>query len=192
VNNCAESMRVMHPLFHAGERGSTPTSALQLRVDPIPFRVARSLNKEWHSRLPMFRTPNNGACCDCFAAEFNGIIYAVAIWSAPVARLLNGRNWFELRRMAVCPEAPKNTASRFLSVMTRLIHRSRSDVVRLISYQDTEVHTGGIYKACGWNAVDCSDSATNWDVRSSRVRSPAQSNAPKVRWEKIIKEASGA
>jgi hypothetical protein len=34
--------------------------------------------------------------------------------------------------------------------MARFVRRDRPGVVRLISYHDTEGHTGGIYRAAGW------------------------------------------
>src|ERR1043165_8748903 len=128
--NGAESIRLMAPLIQAGEGGSTPTSALcsakQLRVEAIPFDQAKDLNRMWHSRLPRLGT---GAVENqpflCFGAEHAGVIYAVAIWSNPVARNLPQREWLELRRLADAPDAPRNTASRLLRVMALLIRRMR-------------------------------------------------------------------
>lgn len=179
---CADSIRVVHPLFQAEGGGSIPTSALQLQVVKIEFKVAKSLNRLWHSRLPFFREPNMGWLC--FGAEFEGIIYAVSIWSHPVARLLPQVEWFELRRLAIAPDAPRNTASRMLAVMARLIRKAKPEVTRLISYQDTQAHTGAIYKAAGWQVGATSD-GDGWD-RPNRSRPAAQSLAPKVRWEKVL------
>ncbi len=181
----AESIRVMCPLFHAGEGGSTPTSALQLRVEPIDMNHAAELNREWHSRLPLFTQAIPGLCGPCFAAEFEGVIYAVAIWSPPISPALPPRTCLELRRMAVAANAPRNTASRFLAIMTRIIRRTRHGVTLLVSYQDTDVHTGGIYRACGWQAVDTRKSNTIWEW-SKRPRNAAQTTSPKVRWEKQL------
>lgn len=181
----AESIRVMYPLFQAGEGGSTPTSALQLLIERIPFERARELNRLWHSRLPRMGTgfvQNQPFLC--YAATFEGFIYAAAIWSNPVARNLPQREWLELRRLAIAPDAPRNTASRMLAVMARLIRRERPEVRRLISYQDTEVHTGGIYRAAGWAATNCSNGG-EWN-QPGRSRPKAQSSTPKQRWEKVL------
>jgi hypothetical protein len=186
VQRSAESIRVMRPLFQAGEGGSIPTSALELFVEPMDFEQARSLNRMWHSRLPRF-----GIGCvksmpfDCYAATFAGVIYAVAIWSNPVARELPQQAWLELRRQAVAPDAPRNTPSRMLAVMARLIRRQQLNIERLISYQDTESHTGGIYRAAGWTAVDVSKTKNEWDC-PARSRPKSQSDAPKIRWEKRL------
>lgn len=185
----AESIRVMHPLFHEGEGGSIPTSALQLRFWEVDLETARNLNRLWHSRLP--RTHKGNLCrtsfLACFAAEFDGIYFAAAIWTNPIAgnRLKDGERLVELRRLAIAQDAPKNTATRMLGWMTREIKRKRPDVLRLISYQDTEVHTGTIYKAAGWERVDTSDSLTEWNV-GTRNRPTAQSAAPKIRWEREL------
>jgi hypothetical protein len=180
-----EALRVMHPLFHAGEGGATPTSALSLTLEEIDFPRARALNRLWHSRLPRFGTGfvSNQPFL-CFAATADGIIYGVAIWSNPVARNLPQQEWLELRRLAIAPDAPRNTASRMLRIMRALIRKSRPEVTRLVSYQDTAVHTGGIYRAAGWTATRLTD-GDEWN-RPGRSRPKAQTDAPKRRWERLI------
>jgi hypothetical protein len=149
---------------------------------------AVDLNRAWHSRLPRFGT----GCIKrqpylCYGAEFAGRWYAVAIWSNPVARLLPQWEWLELRRLAVGPDAPRNTASRMLGVMARLIRKARPAVVRLISYQDVDAHTGAIYRAAGWtSAILSKPSQTKWDASHKRPRPASQSTAAKIRWEKIL------
>ncbi len=182
----AESIRVMHPLFHAGEGGPTPTSALQLRLERIDFAHAKQLSRLWHSRLPRFGTGFiKNQPFPCWAAEFEGLIYAVAIWSNPAARLLPQTTWLELRRLAVAHDAPRNTPSRMLAVMTLLIRRGWPNVTTLVSYQDTEVHTGGIYRAAGWDE-GVTTAGDDWD-RPGRSRPKAQSDAPKKQWLKVIR-----
>jgi len=182
----AEGVRVAYPLFQAGGGGSTPTSALQLRVEPLSYSDARKLNRLWHSRLP--KLPPGVPSGFAFGAEFGGLWYAAAVWSLPVARLLpNDGTCLELRRLAIAPDAPRNTASRMLAVMARLIANDRPDVNRLVSYQDTEVHTGGIYAAAGWKATHRSE-GDDWTGRTGREnRQPSQTTAPKVRWELVLK-----
>ena len=184
-NYRAESIRVMRPLFQAGEGGSTPTSALQLWLEPIGFDVARELNRLWHSRLPRMGT----GCIDnqpflCYASEYDGIAYAVAIWSNPVARNLPQQEWLELRRLAIAPDAPRNTASRMLAVMARLVRQAKPEVKTLVSYQVLDVHTGAIYRAAGWKKTAV-NACGNWN-RPSRSRPSAQSAAAKQRWERSL------
>lgn len=151
MSHRGESIRVMHPLFQEGQGGSIPTSPLAMRVEQIPFEMAKFLNHQWHSRLPRMGT---GFVVNqpflSFAAMHGDVAFAVAIWSNPVARNLPQKTWLELRRFALSPDCPKNTASWMLGVMARLIRRNRPDVETLVSYHDTEVHSGTIYRAAGW------------------------------------------
>jgi hypothetical protein len=162
-----------------------PTSALQLRFDRIPLKRAIELNRLWHSRLPVVVESNIIRTIRRvqYGAEFDGIAYAAAIWTNPVARLLP-TEWIELRRLAIADDAPKNTATRFLAWMIRDIKKHFPEVTKAISYQDTAVHSGTIYKAAGWAATTMSADG-EWD-RPNRSRKAAQSAAPKQRWELIL------
>ncbi len=145
----ADSTRVVHPLFQGDDGGSTPTSALHARdltFSECPKPHAVRLVKQWHSRLP--NCPR-GPWTHAFHAHANGITYAVALWNNPSTRCLPS-HWRELRRMACAPDAPRNTASRFLAWMVRWFQQHQPHAEKLISYQDTAVHTGTIYKAAGW------------------------------------------
>jgi len=150
-----------------------------LRVVEVSFETAQELNGLWHSRLPVITHAMDGTC---YAAEYGGGYYAVAIWSLPIARGNNGKGWYELRRMAISGDAPKNTASRMLSVMRKMLKRGRPELVALISYQDTEVHRGTIYKAAGWiQDEERAASEVGWNS-VSRVRDMPQAPGLKHRW----------
>ena len=171
------------PLFRSGRGGATPTSALQLVIREIPYDRAEQLNERWHSRMPKI---GMAECCKpCFVAEYDDIAYAIAMWSRPVAanRIKRGEYCLELRRMAVADDAPKNTASRMLSIMKNAIRKGMPDVERLISYQDTEVHAGTIYKAAGWKAARISEYQVWTNDGNRRPQKNVQSETAKVRWE---------
>lgn len=184
----ADDARVACPLFQAEYGGSTPTSALQLRVCKINRGLFQTLNRAWHSRLP-----ECGNCFmgQCYGAESGNKYYAVAWWSHPVnAQLTNGKTW-ELRRMAVTNDAPPNTASRFLAIMVKLLRKERPELEKLISYQDAEVHKGTIYKAAGWTAAAvCKGHSWTWGKETGRKRAKEQSLADKVRWELQLKAST--
>ncbi len=190
----ADSIRVLRPLFQTGDGGSIPTSALQLKIEEINRYVARDLNMAWHSRLPIYST---GFCLNSlvsYGAVFDETVYAIAIWTNPVSPALPQKEWLELRRMAIAPDAPKNTASRMLGVMARLIRVKFPKVKKLISYQDEEFHRGTIYKAAAWRpgsrhkggSWDRPNAVNSWNGKP-RTR-PDLNNAvgPKIRWEKDI------
>jgi len=177
MNTCADDARVACPLFQAEYGGSQPTSALHLRFSRMDIHRALKLNRKWHSRLPEL---TNWQGCLAFGAECNNVTYAVALWGQPVARMLNGRGWIELRRMAIADDAPKNTASRMIGWMLREL-RKDGRWTRAISYQDTAVHAGTIYKASGWTVGNRSEGG-EWS-RPSRGRDKVQTASEKVRWE---------
>ena len=184
-----DSIRVMHPLFfQEDDGGSIPTSPLQLRIDECHVHLAVELNALWHSRFPKVCASNiiRNRRQVCFAAEYDGIFYATALWSDPIAanRLNGGETMLELRRMAIAPDAPDNTATRMIKIMVMLIRRKWPELTKLISYQDTEVHHGTIYKASGWKQ-ETTATLTEWD-NGSRKRNKAQSTAPKIRWAKNL------
>lgn len=183
----AGGVKVARPLFYQLEgSGSIPTSALQLHFDTCGILCAQELNAAWHSVLPKTNHGNltRNRRCIAYTAEFDGLFYAVAIWTDPVAanRLRFGRDRLELRRMAISEQAPENTASRMISWMRKDVKRRWPELVGLVSYQDTDAHAGTIYKASGWTMVDTTKSLTHWSV-NGRIRNKEQSTAAKVRWE---------
>ena len=182
MNTGGDGIRVVHPLFQGEGDGAIPISPLQLHVSKMPTITASILNQCWHSRLPNL---SNWQACFAYGAVFANRYYAIALWGPPVARMLNGRGWMELRRMAIADDAPQNTASRMLKVMRLLITRDRPDVTRFISYQDTGVHKGTIYKAAGWKPTELSTGG-EW-TRPSRNRTKVQAETPKQRWELTIR-----
>jgi len=78
-----------------------------------------------------------------------------------------------------------------LSVMRRLIIKQHPEITKLISYQDSDVHTGIIYRSSGWTIgnvgerIDETSKYNNWKTRPGRKN---QSTAPKIRWEFPLKE----
>ncbi len=176
---CAGDVTAAFPLFQADSGGSIPTSALQLHFYRTDRETFKALNMRWHSVLPKIGGLFGRVY---YAAEFDGHLYAVAMWSNPVARLNPQITWLELRRLAISDEAPKNTASRMLGWMARDIRKKFPLIVRLISYQDTSRHVGTIYKASGWvpNETLTRRPRTWGQWRGGRTD---QSVTARVRWE---------
>jgi hypothetical protein len=168
--------------FQIKDGGSIPTSPLQFVVREISPILACELNRRWHSRLPELDWSNvtRNRHYICFGAIYKGQWFATGIWSSPVNQAFDMDTVLELRRFAIAPEAPRNTASRLLKIMIGLIKKHLPYIRRLISYQDTQVHNGTIYKASGWGAV-AHTTYRPWD--KTRKRKPSQSTADKIRWE---------
>ncbi len=186
IRKCGDGVVVTQEVLQLSEGGSIPTSPLQLSFEVIRAQTACLLNSQWHSRFPQIDWSNvvRNRRYVCFGARFEGQYFAVAIWSSPIAanRLKDGHLLLELRRMAINDKAPKNTASRMLSWMKKDIKKRFPEIVRLISYQDTEVHHGTIYKAAGWHIASENKKFIDWTT-GSRKRNSAQSEAAKIRWE---------
>ena len=166
-NMSGDSIMVVRPLFQVEGDGSIPISPLQFKISQIDSKLAKPLNKLWHSRLPIVDRTKI-----CFGAEYKNRWYAVGIFCPPISRAFNNKNYLELKRLAISNNAPKNTASRMIKIMTILIKKQMPEIVKLISYQDTEVHTGTIYKASGWVNAGISGKP-NWHNRK-----PSQKSAP--------------
>jgi hypothetical protein len=167
------------------------SSPKQLEYEVIKAKLACELNDKWHSRLPYIHWSNvvRNTHYVCFGAkDENGDYVAVGIWSSPVAqnRFKFGKQMLELRRMAISADCPKNTATHMLRFMRRWIYNNKPDVAMLISYQDTEVHLGTIYKADNWVEASLS-SGLAWNTEK-RKRNKEQSLAPKIRWEYKLRD----
>lgn len=171
--------------------------ALELKARHLTFEVMDKADavqacSGWHSRLPNTQKGPWQFAFGAYAPE--GTLVAVALWNNPSARMLPS-HWLELRRMACSPDAPKFTASAFLGWMIRYFKRHHPERERAISYQDTAVHEGTIYKASGWTAAYVSKPRVR-DRSKPRVgterayRSNLNGAAPdasaKVRWEKVL------
>ena len=164
---------------------STP-SVKELYVSPCKPLEACKYNELWHSRLPKIHWSNvvRNKHYICYRATHEEKVYAVAIWSSPVARFHDYDTILELRRLAILDESPFNTASYMLSKMIKDIRKRFPMIRRLISYQDTEVHTGTIYKASNWNATFYSRrKGKHWGTRQ---RNEEQTKVDKIRWEYFI------
>lgn len=176
-------------MFQTEGDGSTPVSPLQLQYHTLDVPTAIQLNAYWHSRLPKVIRGNidRNRRKVCYVAEFANRFYAVAIWSDPVAanRMTDGDKILELRRMAISDNAPKNTASNMISWMKKDIKKRFPELVKLVSYQDTGVHHGTIYKASGWTKSESASTLVDWNV-NGRERKATQADSPKIRWEVIL------
>jgi hypothetical protein len=188
----ADDVIAAYPLFQAGSGGSLPTSALQFRFVKVGMRLAAELNHRWHSMLP--RTDLGNLLCGnmsvAYAAEFQGGYFAIAIWTQPIIRANCDGMTIELRRLAINRLAPKNTASRMLAIMRRLLRKEFPFLRKAISYLAVDVHTGTIYRASGWSPVgkicDARPQRFSNVNKNTRATGPLQTKSRKQRWEITI------
>ena len=191
MNKRGDSAMAALPLFQAGGGGSIPTSPLQFQIIEIGMRLAQELNREWHSMLP--RTDLGNLLCGNMSVAYGAIFeeryFAVAILSQPIIASLCDGETIELRRLAICSEAPKNTASRMLSVIKKMVHKKMPHLKRIVSYLAVDVHQGTIYKAAGWISVGEIVAARPQRFSGinpkTRATGPLQTTSRKQRWETI-------
>ncbi len=160
-----------------------PLSPKLMTLRNIGVDHAIKFNLDWHSRLPETVKGNllRNKHYVFFGAEYMGECFASAIWTTPVAnnRMSKDFVWLELRRLAIPEDAPKFTATWMIAKMIKEIKKKFPDVTRLVSYQDTAVHTGTIYAAANW-IKDLENTGGEWNV--TRVRKQSQAATPKNRW----------
>ena len=182
-------MAAQQTILFAGN-GSKPINPHQFKLREIKPQIASLLNERWHSRLPKipWSCITRNTHYVCYGIFFGITPYGVGIWSSPVAqnRFKDGKTILELRRLALANECPKNTASRVIAVMTKLVAKKFPDIKRLISYQDTAVHKGTIYKASGWKKANETKFAS-WTT-TKRKRNKDQATGKKIRWEKEVNQ----
>lgn len=189
-------VKVAYPLYQEEDGGANPTRPLHARVlrfETCTQAHAMECNAAWHSRLPVTQ---EGFFQYAFLAQYSAVTWAVALWGNPTVRMLPP-HWLELRRLAICDGAPKNTASRFLGWMVRYFQQYCPERERCISYQDTAVHTGTIYRAAGWTDAKIESRQRGVAERLSRKKKNGSLYRPccngldvdlalKVRWEKVL------
>jgi hypothetical protein len=162
-----------------------PDSPKLMNLREIGVDHAMRYNADWHSRLPKTVKGNllRNTHYMFYGAEYKDHCFASAIWTTPVAnnRLSKEHKWLELRRLAVAPDAPKFTATWMIAKMVKDISKRYPEITKLVSYQDTGVHTGTIYKAANWVLDQQSNKLQDWST-SKRKRNKLQSDAPKNRW----------
>jgi hypothetical protein len=184
IKKLIKQAMVQEPLFWDGNFDIASNPKL-LSLDVIKPQFASTLNSIWHSRLPAIHWSNivRNRYYVCYGASYMGIWVACAIWSSPVNQNFDIVKTLELRRMAISELCPKNTATNLISRMIKDIDKRLPLVTKLISYQDTEVHLGTIYKASNW-FIDAETKFNTWG--KSRKRAADQSKADKIRWGYII------
>ena len=173
------------PLLEAGD--AAPESPRLFEFVWVDMWTAARLNRSWHSMLP--RTDVGNLLCGntsaAYAAEWENRWYAVAIFSQPISRHLCDGKTIELRRLAICDAAPRNTATRMLSRCLRLVKVEYPQMERCVSYQAVDVHAGTIYRAGNWRPVGkvCDARPQRLPGGKQRATGPLQTTSRKQRWE---------
>ena len=149
--------------------GSNPTPSLQKHdwwVRPIAMKDARDLVETYHyshtSPYP-FGVRTHGLWKNDKEEAFGVAWWHVA--NKPLSVQLCPEDWkkvMNLSRMAIVPEAPKNSASFLLRHSINLLKKEKSWKC-LVTFADTwQNHTGAIYKASGWTYLGLTTPKEVW------------------------------
>ena len=119
-------------------------------------------------------------------------LFGIVWWLPPTrvaAESVNRPCWqrvLSLTRMVMLPDAPKNAASFLLARSVQLIGKDgRFD--SLVTYADeSQGHTGGVYRAAGWGYIGRTGPYPKWlDKEGKQVAQKATVNRVKAEMERL-------
>ena len=161
----AGGVTAARPDIHREGGGATPTSALhtfndivsprQIVLKPIPPTVARKLCERHH----YIGSYPGGSCINFGVFVHDGLMGVAVLGVGPVNvyRLFRGAHRDEvlcLTRLWLDDRLGRNSESRVLSIIVRLMRKHQSIVKAFVAYSDPSVgHTGAIYRAAGFPYV---------------------------------------
>ena len=134
--------------FQLEEGGSIPTSPLQFRISECRFKDIRHIFEEYH-----YKGGHMGGGISFCLSLLKGLDI---VGGAVIGKPRHGTRYpdsIEIRRLALLPDCPKNTASYFLG---KIIWYTKKNTTALsvLSYADLSVgHIGTIYKAANFELV---------------------------------------
>lgn len=130
-------------------------SAKDIKLRPISGRLARQIVKKYHYSG---KTVNNSNLH--IGVYLNGKIEGAIQLGPPLDKrkiigLVEGTQWdqmIELNRMAFSDNLPRNSESRALSVLTRVLRAHAPQIKWVVSFADgTQCGDGTIYRAAGFD-----------------------------------------
>ena len=139
------------------------TSAKDIIVKPIKSTVANSFVRKNHYSKKIAATSSLN-----FGIFFNNILVGAAQFGRPIDKYLHinivkntGWNEFlELNRLVILDVTPKNTESRAISIMMKLIKKHYPNIKWIISFADAcQCGDGTIYRASGFKLLKINNSS---------------------------------
>jgi hypothetical protein len=158
-------------------RPANPLRAADWVVRPIDPMVGRALIARYHYAGG---TSNTVTACHGLIHRESGAIRGVTWWIPPT-RHAAAAHWpipeevLALSRLVILPDVPTNAATFLLMRSAALLSAQWKC---LLTYADTERgHTGGIYRAAGWEERGLSEPTDVWvDAKGRRVARKAGPN----------------
>ncbi len=158
--------------FLSDEGGSIPTSPLQYHIRKVNSLTASNFYSRWHylGNTDFISTVNYGA-------YFENICHGVISYGSPNAKKMKNyydentqKGWWEIKRLAMVDDAPKNSESRFIKV-SRILLRKEFFVKGILTLADTSVnHTGIIYRASGFKYIGLTAQKSDYVLNGKKIQ----------------------
>ena len=180
-------------LFQSQDGGLIPTSPLQLHFRMITR--SDSANKIFIKNHYAHRAVPISFAFGAYKKNQMQTLVGAMSFGKPASPSLcvgacgkeNAHRIYELNRLWMSDECPKNSESRFIGWALRILKKIRPDWI-LVSYADTEQnHSGAIYRATNWiytglsDARKCGDYATEGGKHSRHSIKGDLPNVPRSR-----------
>ena len=153
------------PHQRAGACSSHSTSLQAIRVQPLPFTIAKTILERHHylHSLP-------GGTMLAFGAFLNiRLLGAITFGAGPqnafsLVEAAKAADCLTLTRLWLSDELPANSESRFMAIAIRAIKKF-TRVKFLVTYADpSQGHLGTIYQATGWLYTGLSEAMPMFDL----------------------------
>lgn len=119
-----------------------------------------------------------------FVLEAGTVVYGLATWGRPVARLEDQETTLQLTRIALSPNAPPRAEVLFLAAMETWIHSEMPEICRLITYTDFREESGEMFSETKWAKQVLGVSGATWSNRDGRQGNERPS---KVKYTKVLR-----
>ncbi len=158
-------------------------------IGEVDFKTAQNLIKQHH--YARGGSKSFVYLHGLYHIETGGL--AGIVWWLPPTRVacesVNKECWkkvLSLTRMVMVPNAPKSSISFLLSRSVKIIKQEKR-FVSLVTYADeSQGHTGGCYKAAGWDYVGRTGPYPRWiDSSGKQVAAKATTNRTKAMMEAL-------
>lgn len=170
MDKCGDSL-MQNELFQELDGGASPTSPLQLF-----FRKIRSdnANRIFEKNHYAHRAVPISECFGAYKSDSMRTLVGAISFGKPSSNSLcvgccgkeNAHRIFELNRLWMSDEAPRNSESRFIGWSLRMLKKLHPEWI-LVSYADSKQnHNGAIYRATGWTYTGLSAERSEWKSKT--------------------------
>jgi hypothetical protein len=161
-----------------------------LVIKPIIAKSARDFIKMLHYS----GTCVNNSCLH-FGIFHKNRLYGVVSLGPPmdkrkIINLVSGSKWndfLEINRMALSDYMPKNSESRCLSIIFKLIKKNYPHIKLIISFSDaTQCGDGTIYRASGFNLIGIKENKNICKINNSIIHKLTLESVPNKKREELL------